>query len=297
MKRKLFLLILLLCSFTLYSQTKFNHILITNDDGIEDADRLLALAKSVKDITNRVSIIVSSSDRSGTSNYSIYGKNQSTFEVTCEYSDEENNIFVYTLPANPADCVFLGLSGFFGDDRPDLVLSGINGGPNIGASWFGSGTIGAARTAAYLGVKSIAFSGFDDNNKMSFTIIPNWIRDFISSELIREIDKNSYLTVGFPRIPFEEIKGVKLAARRVSFDKPQLIGVNKIYGENPHATDNTTIWVVEIEEQLNNIDVKYDDSFLKEGYIVITPMTIDENNYDLMNSLENKSNLIPKFLK
>jgi len=57
---------------------KYNHILITNDDGIEDADRLLALAESVKEVSKRVSIVVSSFDRSGTSNQTTFGKNQST---------------------------------------------------------------------------------------------------------------------------------------------------------------------------------------------------------------------------
>jgi 5'-nucleotidase len=297
MKKYILLFILFFCFHQTYCQTKFNHILITNDDGIEDADRLLALAKSVKDVANRVSIIVSAFDRSGTSNYTIYGKYQSTFEVTCKYFDKENNISAYTLPANPADCVLLGLSGFFGDDRPDLVLSGINSGPNIGPDWFGSGTIGAARTSAFMGVKAIAFSGFDDDNKNSFTIIPDWIKEFISSGLIDEIGNNSYLTVGFPRLPFEEIKGAKLARRRVSYDKPELINLTKIYGQEPHVTENTTIWVVEGSENLNNKDIKHDDYYLQQGFIIITPMTIDENDNALMHKLREKTDLIPKFYK
>ena len=228
MKKLIILSMLFLCLHLSAVPMKYKHILITNDDGIEDADRLIALAKSVRNVAIRVSVIVSSFDRSGTSNHSVYGKYQSTFEVKCEYFDEKNKIAVYTLPANPADCVLLGLSGFFGEDRPDLVLSGINSGPNIGPGWFGSGTIGAARTAAFLGVKAIAFSGFDSKNEKSFSIIPNWIKEFISSGFIDEIGKNSYLTVGFPRIPFKEIKGVRLAERRISYDRPEFIKLKKI---------------------------------------------------------------------
>jgi len=295
MKKYIPFLLLILCVNVAFGQTRYNHILITNDDGIEDADRLLALANSVKNSANRVSIIVSAFDRSGTSNHTVYGKHQSTFEVICKYHDKENNITAYTLPANPADCVLLGLGGFFGNDRPDLVLSGINSGPNIGPGWFGSGTVGAARTAAFLGVKAIAFSGFDDDNEESFSVIPNWINTFISSGFIKEIGKSSYLTVGFPRIPFDEIKGVKLAARRTTYDKPELIGLNKIYGKAPHVPENTTIWVIEDSENLINTDLKYDDYYLHQGFIIITPMTIDENDNILMKKLKEETDLIPKF--
>jgi 5'-nucleotidase len=297
MKKHILLLMLFLCFHLAYGQTKFDHILITNDDGIEDADRLLALAKSVKNVANRVSIIVSAFDRSGTSNHAVYGKYQSTLEVTCRYLDKENNIAAYTLPANPADCVFLGLSGFFGDDRPDLVLSGINSGPNIGPDWFGSGTIGAARTAAFLGVRAIAFSGFDDDYEKSFSVIPDWIKEFISSGFIDEIGKNSYLTVGFPRIPFEEIKGVRLAARRASYNNPERLSFNKIYGEEPDVPDNETIWVLEVTGNPINQETKHDDYYLQQGFIIITPMTIDENDSALMHKPREKTDLIPKFYK
>jgi 5'-nucleotidase len=225
------------------------------------------------------------------------GKYQSTIEVKCTFLDKKNNLSGYVIPDNPADCVWLGLSGFFGDDRPDLVLSGINSGPNIGPSWFGSGTIGAARTAAFLGVKAIAFSGFESSNKKSFTVIPKWIKAFISSGIVDEMGKNTYLTVGIPRIPFEQIKGVKLSERRISFDRPELFNLTKIHGKAPHVRKNTTIWVLEGNKNLNNRNKTYDDYYLKQGFIVITPMTIDENNSVLMQKLKKKMNRIPEFNK
>lgn len=297
MKKFFLIIVFLLCGSLANGQSRFDHILITNDDGIEDSDRLIALAKSVKDVADRVSIIVSVFDRSGTSNYTAYGKYQSTFEVTCEYLDNENNIAVYTLPSYPADCILLGLGGFFGDDRPDLVLSGINSGPNIGPAWFRSGTIGAARTSAFLGVKAIALSGFDDDYEPSFSVIPGWIKELISSGFIDGMEKHSYLTVGFPRLPFEKIKGVRLVERRISYDKPELIGFRKIYGEEPHAADKTTIWAVEVTGNPIDPNTKYDDHYLQQGFIVITPMSVDENSSSMINRLKQKTGLIPKFNK
>jgi 5'-nucleotidase len=281
----------------LYAQNnfKFQHILITNDDGVEDADRLLALAKSVKKVALRVSVVVSSFDRSGTSNHTTFGKHQSTLEITCKYHDKKNNIRVYVMPGNPADCVLLGLNGLFPNDKPDLVLSGINGGPNIGPGWFGSGTIGAIRTSAFLGVRGIALSGFEDDDERSFSIIPNWITKFISSDLINEMGENSYLTIGFPKIPLDQIKGVQIAPRKISFDKPNAIVFHKIYGEKEHEPENTSVWTIKYLEELHNKSTNYDKDFLAEGYIVITPMSINENNTQLLNVFQNKLKEVPAF--
>ena len=293
--------IFILSLFSYYStlaqnNVRFNHILITNDDGIEDADRLIALAKSVKAVANRVSIIVSSFDRSGTSNHTTVGKHQLTLQVTCKYYDKENNITAYVTPGNPADCVLLGLQGLFQDDKPDLVLSRINGGANIGPEWFGSGTIGAIRTAAFLGVPGIALSGFDDDDERSFKLIPQWITKLISSGLLSELTKNSYLTIGFPKVPLEKINGVKLSSRKISFDKPELITSHKILGDDPHKPENSTVWSIKYTGAIRDSVIKQDDAFLKEGYIIITPMSIDENNTVLFEVLQKKRNQIPDFI-
>lgn len=294
MKHFIFILFVL-CSLQLsFGQSKFKHILITNDDGKEDSKKLFALATSVKDVADRVSIIVSEFDRSGTSNRTAYGKYQSTFEITCKYIDKENKITAYTTPDYPADCVLIGLGGFFGDDRPDLVLSGINGGPNIGPDWFGSGTIGAARMAAYLGVKAIAISGFEKSFEESFKITPGWITKLISSGFIDEMDKNSYLTIGIPKTPFEKIKGIKLAERQVAYNKPQNFKMVKLFGDEPGEVENTTVWTFKSAGDQGEIDKKLDESLLEEGYIIITPMSINENDDKLMQNLKRKKLQIPE---
>ncbi|MTI38649.1 5'/3'-nucleotidase SurE [Fulvivirga lutimaris] len=288
---------ILFCSFFSYSQApvKYNHILITNDDGAEDIDRLFALAKSVKSVANRVSIIVSSFDRSGTSNHTTFGKHQSTLEIKCRYNNAETNIAVYTTPGNPADCVLIGLNGLFPDDKPDLVLSGINGGANIGPGWFGSGTIGAIRTAAFLGVRGIALSGFEDDDERSFEVIPRWITQLISTDLIDKIDKNSYLTIGFPDVKLEEVKGVKISDRRISFDNPKSVVFNKVVGDKAHEPESITVWAAEYKSNPNDITIEHDDTLLNEGYIIITPMSIDENNFKLNKVFQDGIKQIPNF--
>lgn len=278
MKRLLTVLLFLL-SFNLLAQKKYQHILITNDDGIEDIDRLLALARAVANQAEKVSVIVSSVDRSGHSNFSAIGKGQSVLEVTCEYV--EQNIGVYSIPDNPADCVLLGLGGLF-DETPDLVLSGINSGSNIGRGWFASGTIGAVRTAAFLGVKAVAFSGFDDDQEESYKEIPNWISQFIDSELIEKMQNGDYITVGIPKISLDKIKGVKISDRATHFDRPDAIRFKKVFGDSPYEDENTTIWAVSkygIDREMR------DEILIEEGYIVITPMSVNENAPKLLKKM------------
>ena len=238
---------------------------------------------------------MSSFDKSGTSNYTTFGKHQSTLEVTCKYSDKENNIEGYVIPGNPADCIMLGLNGLFPDDKPDLVLSGINSGANIGPEWFSSGTVGAIRMSAYLGVRGIALSGFDDNDEMSFKLIPQWITQFISSDIINGIDKNSYLTIGFPDVPFEQIKGIKISHRKISFEKPESLVFYKILGDDPNTPENKTVWSLKYIDNPHDSLVIYDNTYLKEGYIIITPMTINENNNVLLEKFLENEEQIPDF--
>ena len=78
MKRVIVLIFLIVCGQNCIAQElRYNHILITNDDGIEDKNRLIALAKSVKNVADKISIVVSESDRSGSSNYTSLGKYKS----------------------------------------------------------------------------------------------------------------------------------------------------------------------------------------------------------------------------
>ncbi|HJO94258.1 MAG TPA: 5'/3'-nucleotidase SurE [Victivallales bacterium] len=221
MRKVILVSLLTLCCCLSYGQTKkFRHILITNDDGWQNhQEELLTLAKAVNKVADRVSIIVSNVNRSGTSNYEGVRKQvNTTYEITYlgKSAKKGENISVYTIPDYPADCVFLGLQGFFGKDRPDLVISGINDGANVGPDWFKSGTIGAVRMAAYLNVKAISFSGINYKNKDSIKLITNWIKKFISSGFINNMGQYTYLTVAFPKIPFDKIKGSKIVERKIS---------------------------------------------------------------------------------
>ncbi len=127
-------------------------ILVTNDDGV-DSIGLHELARSMTEL-GRVTVIAPDSEYSGASSAigSIYEDDRVVHEARIEGIDR-----VWTLSGPPALCVMIAHLGAF-DFQPDLVVSGINPGANVGRSVYYSGTIGAALTARNYGIPGIAVS-------------------------------------------------------------------------------------------------------------------------------------------
>jgi 5'/3'-nucleotidase len=131
-------------------------VLITNDDGVE-APGLHALAQSIHRAGHEVLVVAPSGERSGSG--AAIGRLHRAGPLACtevEWADLPG-VPVYAIDAPPAATVYAGLLGAFGP-RPDAVASGINPGANTGHLVLHSGTVGAALTAAAVGVPAIAVS-------------------------------------------------------------------------------------------------------------------------------------------
>jgi 5'-nucleotidase len=115
-------------------------VLITNDNGIEDV-KIVELARAFSEIAETY-VVAPLEDRSGSTHY-LTVTQRGSFRV--ERRQIGKGIHAYAVDGFPADCVVLALTGIMKDSPPDLVISGINGGPNLGKDWLFSGTIGAAR--------------------------------------------------------------------------------------------------------------------------------------------------------
>lgn len=125
------------------------HILISNDDGYM-APGINALANEMRRF-GRVSIVAPEHNHSGSSNALTLNK-----PLTVTNASED----VFVVSGTPSDCVHLALTGLL-DDRPDLVVSGINCGANMGDDTMYSGTVAAAIEGYIFGIDSIAFSQID----------------------------------------------------------------------------------------------------------------------------------------
>jgi 5'-nucleotidase len=172
---------------------------------------------------------------------------------------------IYGCSGFPGDCVLMGLGHVMKENRPDVVISGINRGANLGQDLYYSGTVAAAREAAFHSVPSIAVSLCFENvmDTHHYETAAKFIHRCLVNGLHKVIKPLTLININVPNRPFSEIKGVKLTT----------IGFRR-YSEEIHARIDSRgrnyYWVAGIyegNEKLNNSDCVCVD----EGYIAITP--------------------------
>ncbi|MDN5864230.1 MAG: hypothetical protein L0I62_03295 [Gammaproteobacteria bacterium] len=247
-------------------------VLITNDNGIHDG-KVWALARAFARHSDTW-LVAAGQDRSGTSNQVSLGKDKQAITVRRVYQGKR--LTAYALPGYPADCVIFGVLGLLKDDPPDLVVSGVNGGPNLGVrGWFGSGTIGAARMAAFLGIPAIAVSGLEDDDEKMVAKVTQWVVKLAGSSLARNLEPGQYLTVAVPRISADEIRGIRFAKRApVTRRLYEFRRVRKLKADG----ERWEVWVAQATGRKPNVPAGSDRALYRQGYIVITPMRLGEVN-------------------
>jgi 5'-nucleotidase len=166
-------------------------ILLTNDDGVR-ATGLCALREALLDVARTV--VVAPAEEQSACSHAVTLKRP----LRCTQHDED----VYSLDGTPADCVYLALFGDrFLPRRPDLVLSGINHGANLGTDVFYSGTVAGAREAAIRGIAAMALSYQDAHGLDAFGRVAATAREMALGLLdaLESPDRGVLLNVNFPR--------------------------------------------------------------------------------------------------
>jgi 5'-nucleotidase len=118
---------------------------------------------------------------------------------------------IYSCSGFPADCILIGIGSTMKDVRPDLVISGINHGANLGQDRFYSGTIAAAREAAFRGLKSIAVSLVTKSLKdvEHFDTASEFVSDLVNSGIHKLIPEMCVLNINVPNVSWENVAGLK----------------------------------------------------------------------------------------
>ncbi len=174
------------------------------------------------------------------------------------------------------------------DAPPDLVISGINTGPNTSDTWVASGTVGAARIAASLGLPAIAVSGVDSKIPGSLQAAANWVVRLAESETVRDLRPPRYLTVSLPRIPPNEIKGLRVAEHDTGYLR------SLTYRETEDGVWQSKLNRGEIETSARR-NRDGDVYLVESGYIVIVPMRVDEHDREALSRLKEKINFLPEW--
>ena len=228
-------------------------ILISNDDGYQ-APGIKALAKALSDVAD-IEVVAPERDRSAASQ-------SLTIDGPVKLRQEENGF--YSCSGTPADCVHLATNGLFGR-RPDLVVSGINSGANMGDDVLYSGTVAAAMEGRFLGLSSIAVS----MNMESPRHYDTGAR--VAAELIRRIadlEKAVILNVNVPDVPYSQLRGI--AATRLGRRHPS--------GEascltSPRGGDK--LWWIGLAGPEEDGGPGTDFHAVAEGYVSVTPLHTD----------------------
>jgi len=263
-------------------------VLITNDDGIDDIG-IAALARAFSKVSETI-VIAPLEDRSGSGNYTSLGPRKYLAEL--EARDLGRGVVAYGLDGFPADCVYFALQGMLREDPPDLVISGINGGPNLGADWIGSGTVGAARVAAFVGVPALAVSGLMSDNPEAVEAVADWIVRLAQSPVVHALEPGQYLTVSIPRIPPSEIRGVKIAAR-AGLDAT---GFFRFVPSRDSSVAGREVWQM-TPPQDSYSRLEGDVVAYAENYIVIVPMRVDETDHGAIKKLLGAVGNIPRWTR
>jgi len=163
------------------------NILLTNDDGI-NSDGILKLAEALRSGgEHKVSIIAPDANRSGISHaLSIFNN---AVKLTCLGKD------TWSCTGYPGDCVIVGINGLL-SERPDLILSGINNGENLGTDIIYSGTAAAARQGGLAGIPSIALS-LTGSGPYHWDMAVSWVAGHIE-ELLSYWREYTYVNVNIP---------------------------------------------------------------------------------------------------
>ncbi len=179
-------------------------ILVTNDDGIH-ADGLWALAEELKKV-GTVTVVAPDRDQSGSGTSITLRRPLRLLKVRSRFSDVE----AYSVDGTPGDSVILALR--YGiKDKVDLVVSGINEGPNLGNDVFVSGTVGAALQGYFYDIPSIAVSvaAFDDLHFEAAAVITRLLAGAVGDGRLKI---RGILNVNLPNIPAAQIGGIEVTA-------------------------------------------------------------------------------------
>ena len=267
-------------------------IVITNDDGVEDLeDRLYPLAKALLPFAETY-IVIPSQDRSGSTHFTSIGKHKRALESELlhveEKTDKAERLEIHAVMGYPADCVMLAVAGILRGKMPDLVIAGINSGANLGDAWLGSGTIGAARMAAFFGIPAVAVSGINDNLEGAVEAVTGWIARLARSPLVQNLEPGQYLTVGLPRLEPEKIKGIRIAPRAPRLGVGYYERTQKVTG-----AENRSVWLAQIPSEGASPPPGTDLALYEEDYIIITPMRVDEHDYPMLKRLADNLDALP----
>ncbi|MFY0649657.1 MAG: 5'/3'-nucleotidase SurE [Methylophilaceae bacterium] len=241
--------------------------LLSNDDGYQ-APGINELAHTLSTIGEVV--IVAPEENKSASSSSLTLKNPLTIT---EYKEN-----IYFINGTPTDCVHIALSGFL-KFKPDMVISGINDGPNMGDDTIYSGTVAAAMEGYLLDIPSLAIS-MSQYDPKHYSTAGQVVLDLIPK--IKNLQQSILLNINVPDIPYNELKGTEITRLGKRHKAEPII-------HHPNQNDKLMYWVGAAGEP-NDGGPGTDFFAIKNEKVSISPIISDLTNFNKLELL--KKNLI-----
>ena len=240
-------------------------ILISNDDGYL-APGIRVLTHELKKICESLTVVAPERNRSASSS-------SLTLENPLRATLVEDGI--YYVDGTPTDCVHLALTGLL-NEEPDMVVSGINFGANLGDDVIYSGTVAAAIEGRFLGFPALAVSltGWEGRHYQTAATVT---REIIEQIKLHPIPSDTILNINVPDLPREEIKGFK-STRLGNRHKAEPVFKDK----DPRGKD--IYWVGSAGPE-QDAGPGTDFHAIKEGYVSVTPMHVDLTQHHLLKTI------------
>jgi 5'-nucleotidase len=241
------------------------NILLSNDDGYQ-APGLMMLARQLSDV-GEIVVVAPDQDRSGASN-------SLTLVNPLRALTMENGFI--RVDGTPTDCVHLAITGLL-DHEPDLVVSGINAGPNMGDDVLYSGTVAAATEGRFLGLPAIAIS-MNSHNPNHFETGAQVAEILVRRLSEAPLSESVILNVNVPDIPYEALQGI-VSTRLGHRHKAEPV----IKSQDPRG--KTIYWVGPAGAE-QDAGPGTDFHAVRQGFVSVTPLHVDLTRHSALPALD-----------
>ena len=246
-------------------------VLLSNDDGIH-APGLKTLEDAIRPLVGELWVVSPETEQSATSHSLTLRRPLRIRHI----SDHR-----YAVDGTPTDAVLLGVNEVMKDGPPDLILSGINRGGNLGEDVTYSGTVAAAMEGALLGIPSIALSQvYEDRHKVKWATAKTWMPKVLEQLLSAGWPKGIFINVNFPDRTAAKVTGIEVCRQ----------GRRKIGGELTRGVDprgDEYFWIGPQRDEQKFLKGS-DLAAVNDGAIAVTPLALDLTHSSTLKTLKGK---------
>ena len=247
-------------------------ILVTNDDGVH-APGLKVLVEIAGTLSDDVWIVAPGEEQSGAGH---------SLTLTRPLRIRKHGEKHFSVAGTPTDCVMMAIAKIMKDEKPDLILSGINRGANLGEDVTYSGTVSAAMEGALAGIRSIALSqtysreGMGEN--VAFDAARQWGPKVLAPLLDEPMIANTLVNINFPACAADAVKGVRVVAQGIrDYGRLQIVTNTDPRGFDYH-------WFA-LGPMVDTPAHSTDLEAIADGYVSVTPLHLDLTHYPSVDAL------------